>query len=269
MDFFSRFRLLATVAIAVPLLILFAILWSLTDSHQSIETALNTVRQVRQLDEELERVQGLILEAESSQRGFLLTSRTNYLTPHAQATVQLPVVLERLVQMSKPFPDASAQIDILGGLVDERMRLMSRSIEYERLQRHEEALALVNTDRGMEVTEAIRRVVGNLRKAKQGELALGRLDLDERLTKDSIAATILAGFDVVFLVGIIALLQHVIRLQKIATVCAWSKTIRDDDEWISFEVYLQRKFGMAITHGISHEMADRLLEEGRRELVRK
>ena len=269
MDFFSRFRLLATGAIAVPLLILFALLWSLTDSHQSIETALNTIRRVRNLDEELERVQGLVLEAESSQRGFLLTGRDIYLAPHKQATVQLPVALGRLAELSKSFPDASAQIEILGGLVDERMRLLSGSIELERLQRHEEALALVNTDRGMDVMEAIRRVVGNLRKTKQGELALGRLDLDERLTKDSIAATILAGFDVVFLIGIIALLQRVIQLQKIATVCAWSKTIRDNNEWISFEVYLQRKFGMAITHGISNEMADRLLEQGREELARK
>ena len=269
MDLFSRFRLLATVAIAVPLLILFALLWSLTDSHQSIETALNTVRQVRQLDEELERVQSLVLEAESSQRGFLLTGRANYLTPHKQAIVQLPVALGRLVEMSRSFPDTFTPIEILSGLVDESLVLMSRSIEYERLKQHEEALASVNTDRGMEVMDAIRRVVGNLRRAKQGELALGRLDLDVRLTKDSIAATILAGFDVVFLVGIIALLQHVIRLQKIATVCAWSKTILDDNEWISFEVYLQRKFGMAITHGISREMADHLLEEGRKELVRK
>ena len=269
MDFFSRFRLLATVAMAVPLLILFALLWSMTDSHQSIETALYTVRQVRQLDEELERVQALVLEAESSQRGFLLTGRANYLTPHKLATVQLPVVLGSLLEMSKSFPGTSTPIEILGGLVDQRMRLLSRSIELEQLQRHEEALALVNTDQGIEVMEAIRRVVSNLRKAKQGELALGRLDLEERLTKDSIAATILAGFDVVFLIGIIALLQHVIRLQKIATVCAWSKTIRDDNEWISFEVYLQRRFGMAITHGISHEMADRLLEQGREELARK
>lgn len=267
MDFFSRFRLLATVAIAVPLLILFAILWSLTDSHQSIETALNTVRQVRQLDEQLERVQRLVLEAEGSQRGFLLTGRATYLAPHKEAVIQLPVALGGLMDMSKSFPDSSAQIDILAGLVKERMNLLARSIEFEQLQQHDDALALVNTDWGMEVMEAIHRLIANLRVAKQGQLALRRLDLDERLTKDSIAATILAAFDVLFLIGIIALLQRVIRLQKIATVCAWSKTIRDNDEWISFEVYLQRKFGMAITHGISHEMADRLLKQGREELA--
>jgi hypothetical protein len=37
------------------------------------------------------------------------------------------------------------------------------------------------------------------------------------------------------------------------TVCAWTGKIRDGDEWISLEQYLERHLKIALTHGISPE----------------
>lgn len=267
MDVFTRFRFLATLAIAIPLLVLFGLLWSMTGSHRSVDQALGAVGQTRTLGEELERVEGLAVAAESSQRGFLLTGRADHLAPHDQAMVQLPSMLTRIRKLSKSMPDTSDRVETLGALADQHMSLLSQSIALERLRRHEEAVALVDSGRGLEVLTAIRRLVGNLRQAEQGQLALDRLALEERLTRDSIAATILAAFDILFLLGIVALLQRLFRLQQIATVCAWSRTIRDGHEWITFEEYLQRKFGMAITHGISQEIANRLIAQGRGECI--
>lgn len=41
------------------------------------------------------------------------------------------------------------------------------------------------------------------------------------------------------------------RVNGLVTMCAWSKTIKYQGEWISFEVYLEREFGINTTHGIS------------------
>lgn len=267
MDLFSRFRLLATVAIAVPLLVLFALLWSMTGSYRSVDQALGPVRHSRSFGDELERVADLAVEAESAQRGFLLTGQIDQLASHDQAISQIPLLFSRIRKLSKSMPDTAARIEVLGDLVDQHMTLLARSIELQRLEQHAAAVALVDSARGTEVMATIRRLIGNLRQAEQGHLALHRLDLEERLTRDSIAATILAAFDVLFLLGMVALLQRLFRLQQIATVCAWSKTIRDGHEWITFEEYLRRKFGMAITHGISQEMATRLIVQGRGEPI--
>ena len=35
------------------------------------------------------------------------------------------------------------------------------------------------------------------------------------------------------------------------TMCAWTKRIRVDDEWISIEEYLGRTYGLRVSHGIS------------------
>lgn len=35
------------------------------------------------------------------------------------------------------------------------------------------------------------------------------------------------------------------------TVCAWTRTVRSEGEWISVEAYLERRYGVLTSHGIS------------------
>lgn len=42
-----------------------------------------------------------------------------------------------------------------------------------------------------------------------------------------------------------------LRVNTLVTVCAWSRTIEYQGEWISFEEYLQRRFNIDTSHGIS------------------
>lgn len=43
------------------------------------------------------------------------------------------------------------------------------------------------------------------------------------------------------------------------TLCAWTRTVRYEGEWISVEAYLERRFGLLTSHGISPE-AEGLLD---------
>ena len=47
-------------------------------------------------------------------------------------------------------------------------------------------------------------------------------------------------------------------LQQLMTVCAWSRKIRVEGEWMSFEEFLVKRLGLTITHGIDPEVAKRL-----------
>jgi len=44
-------------------------------------------------------------------------------------------------------------------------------------------------------------------------------------------------------------------------ICAWTKQVKVDGEWMSVERYLTESCGMTLTHGISKEAADRLRRE--------
>jgi hypothetical protein len=49
--------------------------------------------------------------------------------------------------------------------------------------------------------------------------------------------------------------------EALITICAWSKKVRIDGEWVSFEEFLERRFGMRVTHGISRDAMRRALLE--------
>jgi hypothetical protein len=49
------------------------------------------------------------------------------------------------------------------------------------------------------------------------------------------------------------------KVEGFVTVCAWSRTIEYEGQWLSFEDYLQRRFGIRTSHGISPTEAAKLL----------
>ncbi len=51
------------------------------------------------------------------------------------------------------------------------------------------------------------------------------------------------------------------RVNDLVTMCAWSRTIEYQGEWISFEQYLLRRFNINTSHGISPEEAKRAFGE--------
>lgn len=51
------------------------------------------------------------------------------------------------------------------------------------------------------------------------------------------------------------------RVTELARMCAWSRTVEYQGEWLSFEEYLKRRFNVETTHGIAPEQSQRLLDE--------
>ncbi|MCX7887919.1 MAG: hypothetical protein N3B01_11785, partial [Verrucomicrobiae bacterium] len=51
------------------------------------------------------------------------------------------------------------------------------------------------------------------------------------------------------------------KYNDLVTVCAWSNTVQYDGEWLSFEQYLKKRFGIQVTHGISPSEAQKLIAQ--------
>jgi hypothetical protein len=53
--------------------------------------------------------------------------------------------------------------------------------------------------------------------------------------------------------------QEIHKLQsQFQTVCAWTKRIRVEDRWVSFEEFLESQLGIHVTHGLSEQAAEEL-----------
>jgi hypothetical protein len=49
------------------------------------------------------------------------------------------------------------------------------------------------------------------------------------------------------------------RVEELVKVCAWSRTVEYQGEWISFEAYLKRRFNLDTTHGMAPAEAERFV----------
>jgi signal transduction histidine kinase/CHASE3 domain sensor protein/CheY-like chemotaxis protein len=111
-------------------------------SHQVITT----------LDELLSTVK----DAETGQRGFLLTADEHYLEPYNAA---LLAVTSQLDQLSELTRDNTRQQDRIGPLklhIDAKLAELKQTIDLRRTQGSEAALAVVKTDRGKVEMDTIR-----------------------------------------------------------------------------------------------------------------
>lgn len=89
-----------TITWAIGIVVLIAIAGSsllLASALRTQRAAGNEVRQRFEYVLALRRAQGLIVDAETGQRGFLLTSQQAYLEPYYRARDQLPEELRQLV----------------------------------------------------------------------------------------------------------------------------------------------------------------------------
>ncbi len=50
-------------------------------------------------------------------------------------------------------------------------------------------------------------------------------------------------------------------VSKLLTMCAWTKKVKVQDEWIPVEDYLRKHLGVTISHGMTEESARQFLAD--------
>jgi hypothetical protein len=63
------------------------------------------------------------------------------------------------------------------------------------------------------------------------------------------------------LMFIIILLLRLEKLQQVVTICAWTGQVKYEGQWVRLDEYLERRFGLSVSHGLSREAADKMAAE--------
>src|SRR5258708_4949095 len=95
---------------------------------------------------QLEDVLSTLTDAETGQRGFLLTGRGGFPEPHRQAVARLPGKIDDLEQLTADNSEQGQRIAGLRPLVEDRLALLHQGIVARRAGKGQEALPLL--DRG-------------------------------------------------------------------------------------------------------------------------
>jgi PAS domain S-box-containing protein len=111
----------------------------------------------------LDRTLSSVREAESGQRGYLLTGRDDYLQPYDTAVRNLPGRISDLRASVAGDAALAQEVDRLQEAMAAKMEELAQTIGLQQTRGHSEALAEVQTDRGTQLMTAILEQVVNLR----------------------------------------------------------------------------------------------------------
>ena len=133
-------------------------------SYRAVEQLAKTsddVLRAKELELSLERLLSTMRDAETGQRGYLLSGSEEYLAPYDEALREFDGRLNTAEARIRATGGTTADLDQLRGIVARKLRELARTIDLYRGGRKVEALAIVNSDEGKEAMDAFRAFVGD------------------------------------------------------------------------------------------------------------
>jgi signal transduction histidine kinase len=155
----------------LPLLLAFVAYRTSSQHVKSVEETLATAEFIQKLDELLSTVQ----DAETGQRGYLLTGWDFYLTPYTRAKASVGEKLAALDASASGHGVTQAQLAPLHHYLEQKMAELQKTVDLRRSVGLAPALAEVETNRGQEYMMQIRRLLGGL---KQGQTRIFQRELE-------------------------------------------------------------------------------------------
>ncbi len=121
-----------------------------------------------------------LLDAETGQRGFLLTDNKAYLVPYNKGVDRIGADLKDLSDLKDTTNRERVEINALGELAEEKLKELRSTIQFEDANRHVEALATVDKGVGQTIMDQIRARIDRLVRLQQqrldAELAVAQRD---------------------------------------------------------------------------------------------
>src|SRR5450631_3917589 len=121
-------------------------------------------------EQALNEFAGLMTDAESAQRGYLLTGEGAYLNPYAAAVTQVRGALERLHD-AYGGDDSSSEFHELRILTGKELGELEDGVALSKKRGTTQAVNIVGTDVGKRTMDSIVAIVGTMRKEETAEAA--------------------------------------------------------------------------------------------------
>lgn len=130
-------------------------------------------------------------DAETGQRGYVITGQDRYLEPYSAARARLEDRLDELVRLTKDRPQAQ-RVPQIRQRIEAKMAELADTIELRRTKGFDAARSVILTDRGLSEMDALRNQVS---QADQEERALReqRLDEMENANRTAVASGVLTS----------------------------------------------------------------------------
>jgi signal transduction histidine kinase len=185
------------MAISLPLAVLAAafLIFINEASFQQSTKAVTNMEQAQQTRSAINRLVRQVLDAETGQRGYLLTGDPRYLEPYNTAIGEITQNLDLLRRLLLPHPELLSDFDTLSRHVSRKMAEMDLSVRMRKDGNEDGWKFVLTTDVGKEQMEAIREQSTKLSASSIIKMEQGQAQIKKalQLSRIGIATTALVG----------------------------------------------------------------------------
>ncbi|MDQ3013227.1 MAG: CHASE3 domain-containing protein [Acidobacteriota bacterium] len=159
-----EWQILFALAFALVVLIGLAI-----SSYRSVAGMLQASKQVthtRDVMDELDAVLSALKDAETAQRGFLLTDRDAFLEPYNQASPMVGQHILLLRQLVNDNPEQRRRLDQAEQLATAKLELIRKGIEVRQSREDGQRVSIQTLEQGKQVMDDARRVIAEMKEVE-------------------------------------------------------------------------------------------------------
>ena len=160
-------------------------------SFRLLEARSAAAERITKTLESIERMESLLSalkDAETGQRGYLLTGSETYLAPYSAARVEMPGLIRSLRALLTD-PDQLRRLEVVERLAVDKIEELGQTIEMSRSGQTDRALEVVRSDRGRAAMQKIRTDIAEMEREERAQLAARQVEWQSAATFSTVFTT--------------------------------------------------------------------------------
>jgi len=253
-------KVLFFIGLSLPLVALLLMSWLVHQTSGQFQDSFYKVSKTYKVLNLVQQTQLHLLDAETERRGYLLTAGEDYLSSYGRAMSSVRNDIDQLLELSRNNVGQQTNITALQELIVDRLGIDPEKMAAGGTNLHD-SLAIALTDQGKNTMEQIGRLLFQMGLDEEYTLGLSQQRAEANAMSSQITSVVLIGAVAMVLMFIIIILVRLEKLQQVVTVCAWTGQVKLEGQWVRLDEYLQRRFGLSVSHGLSREAAEKMAAE--------
>ena len=198
-------KVVALIAVAFLLVVLMvmALFWSFSQVKQAAEVRKHTYVTIKSANDLLSDLK----DAETGQRGYLLTGDKTYLGPYLSVRDGIGTHLEQLRQLTL-ISSAHKHTEALAPLIDAKLVELKQVTETQRISGKTAALAIIRNDQSKRVMDSIRTEIKGFIQIEEDALVKREAEFQSNNRRMLIIITIVSLFTLLVSIALIYSIYH-------------------------------------------------------------